>query len=157
MKSLNIFSPVRGFTLFEVVIVIALFSVLFATGLFFSIDTYRSVLQRDSHAAVINVLTLARGRALANLNGTSHGVCLSPPNIVLFRGGAYASASKENELYFVGTSAAIVSPNNSFSCESGVGIIFTAITATTSHSSIFVGAPGRPGATIIVNEEGAIL
>ena len=61
-----------GLTLIEILVVVALFSVLVSIGLVFSFDSYRNYLFRAEVKAVSTMLSQARNRSAANFNESAH-------------------------------------------------------------------------------------
>ena len=64
-----------GFTLVELLIVVAVFGLLVALGLFVSFQTYRTYDFQDEVTRVTTALQTARSRSMANVDGVEHGVC----------------------------------------------------------------------------------
>ena len=54
---------VRGFTLMEIIVVVALFSILTTLGLFMSMETLRGTLSRSEGSVIVSLLQKARVRA----------------------------------------------------------------------------------------------
>lgn len=136
----------RGFTLIEILIVIAIFSVLISLGLFMSMETFRGTLNRSERDIVVNLLQKARSRALANIQQASWGVCYIAPEYIIFRGSECISGLPTNETVPANTANSIV-----FSSP----IVFSQLSATTTGGSITITQNGRTAA-IIVNQEGMI-
>ncbi len=88
----------RGFTIFEVLIVLALFTILLGLGYFLSIDFYRSYLFHTEENILISVLERARSDAQNNIFETAHGVHLSAENYTVFRGQTYDPNNVTNEV-----------------------------------------------------------
>jgi prepilin-type N-terminal cleavage/methylation domain-containing protein len=86
MASPSICPPDKGFTLVEIVIVIAILAVIFSLGMFISFDVYKSYSFRSEKSVILSVLQKARSRALANVNQTRHGVRFesSPARYIIF-------------------------------------------------------------------------
>ncbi len=152
MTSLNTFSPnkiLRGFTLIEILVVIAIVTMLMALGLFMSLDSYRSSLSRSDRDQVVSLLQKARSRSMANINQASWGVCYISPNYILFRGSACTAGASTNEAIGASngvsvTGLADVSP-----------VVFTQLSGTTTSATVVVTQQGK-SATININDEGTI-
>ncbi|HCR52495.1 TPA: hypothetical protein DIV48_02485 [Candidatus Kaiserbacteria bacterium] len=136
----------RGFTLIEIIIVVAIFSVLISLGLFMSMETLRGTLNRSERDIVVSALQKARSRALANMQQAPWGVCYIAPDYIVFRGFECAPGLPTNETVPANTANSIVFPSP---------IVFSQLSATTTGGSITIAQDGRT-ATITVNQEGMI-
>ena len=147
----------KGFTLIEILIVIGLFTFIFALGLFMSMDVYRGYTHRSERDVLVSVLTRARSRALANIHQQRWGVCYDNniSQYVIFSGANYVSAlSKETVLANPGVTFS-TSSASTFFCSAG-GIIFTQLTGTTTGMSVGM-TQGAFTSTTSTNVEGVIL
>jgi prepilin-type N-terminal cleavage/methylation domain-containing protein len=79
----------RGFTLYEVLVVIAILAVLSGLGLFASIDFYKSYAFYSERNIVVSAIQKARSQSLANINESKHGVYFGTNNYVIFQGENY--------------------------------------------------------------------
>jgi len=157
MKLLSIFRPVRnkfltgralaGFTLIEVLVVMAMFSVLVGLGLFMSMDMFRGYSARSERDVVVSALGKARSRAMANLNQSPWGVCVLEGGYVIFQGTVCAAAAG-GESIPVSKAAAVsgLSP----------GIIFTQLSGTTTPATVAITENARTS-TVTINYEGTII
>ena len=75
-----------GFTVIEVLVVIGIFAILAALGLFFSMDFYKTYSYNSEQVNVASVLSKARARSLANVNESWHGVRITGNKLTLFQG-----------------------------------------------------------------------
>ena len=83
----------KGFTLMEVLVVIALLGVIFSLSVFISLDTYRGSSFRNERDTLVGVLQEARSEAMNNIciGGTCTGqqyptVCILPiPTTLYFK------------------------------------------------------------------------
>ncbi len=73
-----------GFTLFEVLIVLGLFVILAALGLFLSMDLYRGNSLNTEKNMIISILQKARSRAVNNINENQHGVRFESEKYIVF-------------------------------------------------------------------------
>lgn len=135
-----------GFTLIEIIVVIAIFSALVTLGLFMSMDTLRGTLHRSERDIVVSMLEKARSRALANIYQTPWGVCANAPDYIIFRGTSCTTLLSTNE-----TIPASAANPAIFSAP----IVFSQLSATTTGGTVTIVQDGRTS-TIIVNHEGAI-
>jgi prepilin-type N-terminal cleavage/methylation domain-containing protein len=150
----------RGFTLLEILITMAILTIMMALGLFLSLDMYRGFTSRSERDVVVAVLQKARSRALANIDQTRWGVCYIAPNYLLFR-GAYSAGAATNEPI---PAAAAVTLAGFPACGSGSEIVFDQLTAklvpqlspSTAETTITISQTGRPDQTVAINNEGRI-
>ncbi len=136
----------RAFTLIEIVVVLAIFSVLILSGLFMSMDTLRGTLHRSERDVVVSLLQKARSRALANMHQSPWGVCYIEPSYIVFRGTLCAPELPTNE------------PVPASSANPGVfssPIVFSQLSATTTGGTVTLVQDGRTS-VVTVNAEGAI-
>lgn len=68
-----------GFTLIEIIIVVAIFVIVFGFGLFISMDFYKSYSLSSEKSIIVSILQKARSQSLYNINQTSHGVHFDNP------------------------------------------------------------------------------
>lgn len=136
----------RGFTLLEIIVVIAIFSVLITLGLFMSMDTFRGTNHRSEESTVVSLLEKARSRALANIYQTPWGVCYIAPEYVIFRGTSCTALLSTNE-----TIPASVANPAIFSAP----IVFSQLSATTTGGTVTIVQDERIS-TITINYEGTI-
>lgn len=87
-----------GLTLIEIIVVIAIFTILGGLGLMVSMDSYRGYAFRGERDSLITVLQKARSESMNNMcrgatctTGKLHGVALQPGQYVLFQGTSYAT------------------------------------------------------------------
>lgn len=81
----------KGFTLIEVVIVMAILAIIGGLGLFVGTDFYRSYILRTERDTLVSILQRQRSRALNNINDSHHGVFLEDDRYTVFQGDSYAS------------------------------------------------------------------
>lgn len=63
-----------GFTIIEVLISLALVSLIFSLGMFFSTDLYRGFSVSSERNKVLSILQRVRGQSMSNINQTRHGL-----------------------------------------------------------------------------------
>lgn len=149
--------PFLGFSLIEVVIVIALSGLVLALGLLLSMDVYRGTVFRSTRSVLISSLTTARARALSNQYQSSHGVCYRAPDFIIFRGGSFAT-SQDKEKISGNPAVTLSSASSFFTCGTGTGIVFTQVSATTTNTgTITVTEAGHADEIVSVNALGTIL
>jgi prepilin-type N-terminal cleavage/methylation domain-containing protein len=138
----------RGFTLIEIIVVIAIFTMIMSLGLFMTFDTYRGFSSRSERDTVVSLLTSARSAAMANINQTSWGICYIAPNYITFRGTTCTAGAATNIAVPTGGGVAVA----------GLylpGVVFTQLSGTTTATTTTITQNGRTS-TITVNYEGTI-
>lgn len=138
----------RGFTLIEILVVIAILLIITSFGLFVSLDFYKSNLVSSERDTLVAALRRARGEALVNERGLPHGLHLSPSDYVVFAGSDYASrAAQYDENIPSSAGVTVIAPGD---------IVFSQLAATSSASGTFVITDGVRSSTVSVNFEGRI-
>lgn len=156
--SISHHASTRGFTLMEVIVTIALMSVLLGLGLILSMDVYRGTIYRSTRQVLISSLSTARGKSLSNLFQSPHGVCYLAPDFVIFRGTTYVANSTLNETVPGNPAVTLSSAGSFFNCAGGTGIVFSQLAATTSNTGIItVSESGHADETVSVNSLGTII
>lgn len=146
----------KGFSIAEIVVVVAILSLITATAIFsFGAFNTRQALDKDS-LAVLATLNDARSRTLSSQNASQYGVHLEEFQVVLFVGGSYLAGDPQNEEVVLSGHTHI----SSFSLiGGGSDIIFSRLTGATSKSGTIVLALRNDGAatkTITVYATGII-
>ncbi len=124
----------RGFTLVEILVVVAIFTGLAGLGLFMAFNSYGSAASRSERDTVVSLLAKARGRAMNNYYGAAWGVCYLGPNYVIFRDAPPCVAG---------------SPTVIFEQLTGKLVPQTPVTITITQ-------PNHPDSIIFINNEGTI-
>jgi prepilin-type N-terminal cleavage/methylation domain-containing protein len=144
-----------GFTLIEVLIVLALFAILAGIGVFLGFDVYRSYAFRSERNIIVSVLEKARSQSLSNINQEPHGFYYDGVDeYTIFQGSSYPGDPAFDE---------VIKKENPNVVIGGVTeVVFMQITgvATTTVSAPFpldiTVDDGPKSATISINEEGRI-
>jgi prepilin-type N-terminal cleavage/methylation domain-containing protein len=89
------FIQARGFTLVEVLISIAILTLLAGLGLFVTVGAYQGSVSRSERDIVVSLLERARSRAMANVGQSSWGLCFIAPNYILFKGECTSDSDRE--------------------------------------------------------------
>jgi len=144
MRSPNTSSLNRGFTLIEIVIVIAILAVVMSVGLMLGIDAYRSSLSRSERDQVVALLANARSRAMANVNQSAWGVCTNGSDYVLFAG----TCGSGGQTTPIGTGASVVGL-------ASPGVTFAQLSGDTTATTITVTQQSKVS-TIQINAAGTI-
>jgi hypothetical protein len=145
--------------LVETLLVIGLFTFVFALGLFMTMETYRGYSRRSDRDTFVGVLERARSRAMANVNQHTWGVCYettnpADPKYVIFSGASYASAFTTE---FVPANPGVTFDLTSaptLPCVSG-GIVFAQLTGNSSSASATL-TEGGITSTVAVNAMGRV-
>lgn len=153
----------RGFTLIEILIVMALLGLIMGLGLFMSMDAYRGYSFRSESSVVVSVLEKARSRAMNNMYGTAWGVCFDSANkaYVTFRGVAYTPGAATNESLPAQAGVTISSlpvcgAPSPIVFQQLTGKLFPQLTPATSIITLTVVEGGHTSASITINNEGTI-
>jgi len=75
-----------GFTLIEIVVVIAILGMILVFGLITNLNSFQRDTFRSEQSTLVSILEKARNRSMNNIFGSSHGVCYIAPNYIIFRG-----------------------------------------------------------------------
>lgn len=89
----------RGFTLLEVVIVLALIGLLLALGAWNLNHSVEQINVDIGSHNVIATLQLARSRTVASQDDTQYGIHFNTTQYVLFQGSSYTAGDSNNEVY----------------------------------------------------------
>ncbi len=151
MKSLNISTRTKGFTLIEVLVVVGIFILLASLGLFMSLDTYRGTSVRSERDMVVVLLEKARSQSMNNINQATHGFCFdnAGKNYAVFEGLNYAVAVNKE---FTPAGNITLAPD----CSSG-GVIFEQLSGSLVGSPVsLVLTQNSQSRTVSINSEGLI-
>lgn len=143
----------KGITLLEVVIVIAIIGILL-TITTFSFSQFRNARAlTQSRDTVISVLSEARSRTLASVNGEQYGVHILSDRVVLFVGSTYDPLSTTNELFYYESPVVLgsVSLNGG-----GSTIVFQKISGITNSYGTIVLQKGSDSYTVSILPSGII-
>ncbi len=75
----------NGFTLIEIIIVIAILVVIAGFGMSIDLNVFKMDSFQNEEAKVVAILEKARSRSMANMFNTAHGVCYVAPDYIIFR------------------------------------------------------------------------
>lgn len=137
-----------GFTLIEILVVIAITGIILSFGMTLDIDTVKSDNFLAERATIVSILERARSHAIANLFDTNHGVCYIEPNYIVFKGNICTTT--DSELIPANTNIAS-NPQTTFPEK----ITFERLSGRTSETTIYI-TDGSSEAEITINNEGAI-
>ena len=136
----------RGFTLLEVLIVIALFAIVFSMSATFSLGSVSRTYALSERDVFVSLLTQARAKSLANINKQIHSVYVDATNnrYVLYGG----PSSSTGAIYVAKSTTLIPLGQKTFTFEqltgdalSGIGT--TTITGGTISYGVHINSAGR--------------
>ena len=143
-----------GFTLVEVLLVLALMSVLAFTTMIFTLGSYTSARLHYSTTHLSDLLTTARSDAMNDIGGVAHGVAFYPAGYngwVLFAGANYLAADNNTKVFVAALTG--ITLGSSTPAE----IIFSRRSGDSNYSGTLVVYHGvQSSSTIKINYEGAI-
>lgn len=93
----NLFANKQGFSLIELLIVIAIIVVISGLGLFVGLDFYKTYALNSERDIVTSVLMKARNRAANNLNESPHGLYIDSNGYTIFQGISYALRDQSHD------------------------------------------------------------
>lgn len=137
-----------GFTLVEVVVVIAITTALAGLGLWASMGLYRSYALNAEEDIVASLLARARAYAMHNVGQSAHGLYFGSGEYVLFRGSSYAL---RNIQYDESTPVAYAITSTGLS-----EVVFAPLTGEANPAGDIVLTDQRRSVIITVNNEGRI-
>jgi prepilin-type N-terminal cleavage/methylation domain-containing protein len=142
-------SLVKGFSLLETILSVAILTIILGYGVSMSIDTYRGYLFRSERITIVSLLERARNMSMNNIASVPHGVC--------FDAGSKTYILFEGHVCLPDHPSSVLTKSNQAITITGFGtpIIFSQLSGTTTDSTITLTSPGRSG-TIFVNYEGRI-
>ena len=145
-----------GFTLLEILIVMALLSLVGALALMMSMDDYRGYAFRNERNTLVAALHDARSQAINTLcfgtlctNSKPHGVYIQNGEYIIFQGATFASRD---------TSYDVVIPGNTAVQRTGVfEIVFLSDSGQANpNGSVTLSDQGLHESTVSINPEGQI-
>ena len=109
------FNEQSGMTVIEIVVVIGIFAILAASGLFLSMDFYRAYAANSELVTIVSSLGKARNQSLANLNEKEHGLHIETDKYVIFEGAVvpavYDSGAASNLDIPAGSNTTVSGPS----------------------------------------------
>lgn len=142
----------RGFTLIEIVVVIAILGMILVFGLITTMDSFKRSTLQTEQSTLVSALEKARSRAMNNINESKWGVCFLTPNYVIFQGTTCAPAST-NEL--ISANANIANLSDFSNPAKFPAIIFSQLSGNTTGATIHM-TDGIKSAITTINYEGTI-
>jgi prepilin-type N-terminal cleavage/methylation domain-containing protein len=137
-----------GFTLIEVIVVMAMLGLLSLLGLAISFDSYQRYNFRAEKSLVQNILQKARSQAIGNIDQLPHGFHISGDFYTLYEGSSWIGRNANKDLAF---------PRGSGISTSGSGdIIFRPLTGSCNTLGSFTIASKNSQAVFSINQTGQI-
>jgi len=91
----------KGLTLLEVLLVIAIFAIIFAFSAPFALNFYRTQLIEETRSEVIFALQAAKHGAVLQKNDSNFGVHFMAGNYTIFQGNSYANRIADQDEVFL--------------------------------------------------------
>ena len=143
----------KGFTLIEIMIVLAIFGMILTFGLIATLDSFKRNTVQAEESILVSALEKARSRSMSNMFGSTNGVCYIAPNYVIFRGTVCNPLLSTNEL--ISANENIANLSNFSDSTKFPTIVFSQLAGTTTNATIYM-TDGVKSATTIINYEGTI-
>ncbi len=130
----------NGFSLLEVIMVMAILAVIFGFGYFVNFDFYRNYALQSEKDTLISLLRRARSQSLNNISRTAHGLYIDASSYTLFYGNSFSGrdaqwdqiASRASGINISGISEVVFQPLSATSTASGT------ITLTNGTKSLYL-------------------
>lgn len=147
MKSLRK-SLDKGFTLIEVVFVIALIALAVSFSVLIGLDSVSRFVAIGERDLVVTFLVTARTHALTNVDEGAHGLHIDGASYVLFTGDSYDPGDPDNRSYVRDGAITITGPED---------IIFEPLSGSVNTGTgTLIFTDNAQSAEIVINEEGRI-
>ncbi len=143
----------RGFSLIEILIVIAILAVLIGLGLFMSMETLKGTIYRSEQATIVSLLQKARSRSMANIDQVPWSVCYVAPNYIVAKGAVCNAA---NAYDTVGATPAVAIASDFADPAKFPTVVFAQLSGDTAAVDIEIMQDNRTS-TITINHEGTII
>ncbi|MBI3589350.1 MAG: prepilin-type N-terminal cleavage/methylation domain-containing protein [Candidatus Liptonbacteria bacterium] len=148
---LSVSRLVSGFTMIEIVMVVAIVAFLAGLGLWVGMDVYRSYSYRSERSTFVSALQKARLESMVNINEVKHGVHIEPNEYVIFQGSAYVSADPFNQV-IIPSGAVTLAGNPALPRD----VVFDQLSGVTASVGTLTISDGVRSTVISINNEGQI-
>ena len=145
----------RGVTLIEILMVVAIMTLVGGTAAFIGLDSFRGFLFRSDRDVLVTLLQHVRAEAMGNIcrgtnctHGESQGIEIMPDAFLLFQGGEYVSRDTSLDLR--------IDANPLLNHTGTTEIIFTPVSGTTTGGAITFTSPDGHESVVTVDTEGQI-
>lgn len=140
------FCPKNGFTLFEVILVIALFFIILSFAVPYGLRFFRVERLDSASRQLIEVLREAQSKALSQELDSDYGVFITEHSFILFKGASYATRDPQYDFAFeVSSHVEINAPDE---------ITFQKLTGLPSAPAEIIIASGLRSNIIRINAQG---
>ena len=141
-------SDLSGFTLIEILVVVAIFVIVLGFALGVGSEFYRSQVLIAEKDNLVGLLRSARNQAMNNINQSSHGVFIDSNQYILFEGESYSARHQDfDEAFPLSYGVSIGGANE---------VVFRALDGQSSASGTITITNSRGTANIELNYEGRI-
>lgn len=139
----------KGFTLLELIVVIAIFSILGWLGITTFQSSQNTLALGSDSQVIIGTLTRARQSAIASNNRLPWGVHFTSTSLTLFSGPTYNASSSSNAIFNLSSQTYIASMSLN---GTGSDVIFSQLDgAATSYGTITLALRNNPAQTQVIS------
>lgn len=144
----------KGFTLMEIIVVLAILGFVISIGLLVSLDFYKTYAYKSERNILVGVLEKARSRSMANINQSAHGVYIDTTNhnYIIFQGQTYATRnSSYDQVFPINPSINLIGVPSL-----PAAVVFSRLSGTTTSETLTMSdGTGRTG-TVDIGTDGQI-
>jgi prepilin-type N-terminal cleavage/methylation domain-containing protein len=141
----------KGFTLIEILVVIAIITFVISFGILIDVGTVKKDYFSAEESTIVSALEKARSRSMANLYQSAYGFCyIGSPNYVyvIFNDGSCDQSSTDEIIKANSNITVTLTPSSP--------ITFAQLSGSTLDASIHL-TDGTKSADITINNEGTII